>query len=234
MSPDVAKTTIVERLARQLSDDIASGVLGPGVRLDEKTVAERFATSRTPVREALGQLVALGLAERRPHRGVVVAALGPERLGHMFEVMTELEGTCARFAAERMSDAERDALVRLHAASATAAAADDASAYVAHNRDFHQAIYAGTHNPFLVETIQDVRRRLAPFRNAQFRIGGRPSASFAEHAVVVDAVRAGDGAAAHAAMVSHIARVRDAYHTLKASRLEHVAESAAPVDAPEV
>jgi DNA-binding GntR family transcriptional regulator len=234
VSHAVAKPTLVERLTRQLSDEIASGLLGPGVRLDEKTVAERFDTSRTPVREALGQLVAIGLAERRPHRGVVVAAVGPERLGHMFELMTELEGTCARFAAERMTAAERDALARLQAASAAAAAADDATTYVAHNRTFHQAIYAGSHNPFLVETTQDVRRRLAPFRNAQFHLGGRPSASFAEHALVVEAIVAADGAAAHAAMVGHIARVRDAYRTLQASWPDVDAPAVTALTSPEV
>jgi DNA-binding GntR family transcriptional regulator len=234
LSNDTAKPTLVERLTRQLSDEIASGLLGPGVRLDEKTLAERFDISRTPVREALGQLVAIGLAARRPHRGVIVAAVGPERLGHMFEVMTELEGTCARFAAERMTAAERVSLARLHAASAAAAASGDAVVYAGHNRDFHQAIYVGSHNAFLVETTQDVRRRLAPFRNAQFQLGGRPSASFAEHAVVVDAIGAADGGAAHAAMVAHIARVRDAYRTLQASWPGAGETAAASLTAPEI
>ena len=230
MTRDFAKPTRVEHLTRRLADDIASGLLGPGFRLDEQTLAERFAVSRTPVREALGQLVAIGLAERRPHRGVLVAAVGPERLGHMFEVMTELEGSCARFAAERMDAAERGVLQHLHEASASAAAADDAAAYVEHNRAFHRAVYLGTHNPFLVETTQDVRRRLAPFRNAQFHLGGRPSASFAEHGRVVAAIAAGDGTAAHAAMVRHIARVRDAYRSLQASGAD--ARGAAAEDTP--
>jgi DNA-binding GntR family transcriptional regulator len=234
VSRDVAKSTRVEELARRLSDDIASGLLGPGFRLDEQSLAERFAVSRTPVREALGQLVAIGLAERRPHRGVVVAAVGPERLAQMFEVMTELEGTCARFAAERMTAAEREALADLHRRSAGAATADDVAAYVQHNRDFHHAIYVGGHNPFLVETTQDVRRRLAPFRNAQFQLAGRPSASFAEHARVVDAVLAGDGTAAHAAMVAHIARVRDAYRTLQATWPDPGETPAATLTAPDI
>lgn len=229
----VVKRTLVERLTEQLSDEIAGGVLGPGFRLDEQSLADRFSVSRTPVREALGHLVASGLAERRPHRGVVVAAVGAERLGHMFEVMTELEGTCARFAAQRMSEAERRALVAVHRRSAAAAAADDAEAYVPHNRAFHQAIYAGGHNPFLVETTQDVRRRLAPFRNAQFRLGGRPSASFAEHGSVVEAILAGEAEAAHAAMVRHIARVRDAYRTLALGTAERTARLAGRLTTPE-
>jgi DNA-binding GntR family transcriptional regulator len=155
----------------------------------------------------------------------------------MFEVMTELEGTCARFAAERMNADERGVLRRLHEASATAAAADDAAAYVEHNRAFHRAVYLGSHNPFLVETTQDVRRRLAPFRNAQFHLGGRPSASFAEHALVVAAIDASDGVAAHAAMVSHIARVRDAYRTLQtvgSDGLEAAAASATALTPPDI
>ncbi|TVQ34385.1 MAG: GntR family transcriptional regulator, partial [Geminicoccaceae bacterium] len=43
---------LVETMCRQLADDIVEGVLLPGVRLDEAGLAERFATSRTPVREA--------------------------------------------------------------------------------------------------------------------------------------------------------------------------------------
>ncbi len=223
MTRDVAKPSLVDRLTGQLSDEIAGGLLGPGFRLDEQTLADRFAVSRTPVREALGQLVAIGLAERRPHRGVVVAAVGPQRLADMFEVMTELEGTCARFAALRMDVAERRDLEQVHKVSAAAAAHDDADGYARHNLDFHLAIYAGSHNAFLVETTQDVRRRLAPFRNAQFQVVGRSSASFAEHALVVDAILAGDGPAAHAAMVAHIARVRDAYRVLQSGGLDPAA-----------
>ncbi|MEO1089178.1 MAG: GntR family transcriptional regulator [Pseudomonadota bacterium] len=204
----------VEALTQALAKEIADGLLAPGVRLDEQTLATRFAISRTPVREALNRLVAIGLAERQPHRGVLVASVGMERLGQMFEVMTELEGTCARFAAERMKPEERAALALLHNGSAAAASAEDVEAYVAFNRRFHEAIYRGSHNPFLVETTQAVRRRLAPFRNAQFNVAGRPSASFLEHEAVVEAIGRGDGLTAHAAMVRHIAQVRDAYRSL--------------------
>lgn len=209
-----SKPTIVETLNETLAQEIAAGTLGPGTWLDEQRLADRFGVSRTPVREALGQLVASGLADRRPHRGVVVAAVTVERLNHMFEVMTELEGTCARLAALRMTPQERETLAALHKASAAAATGDDIAAYTVFNRRFHQAIYDGGHNPFLIEMTQDVRRRLAPFRNAQFRVDGRPAASFQEHAAVLEGILAGRGEAAHAAMVAHIREVRDAYRDL--------------------
>ena len=57
--------TRADLLRRQLADEIITGRLSPGARLDERDIAARFGLSRTPVRESLRQLVAIGLAELR-------------------------------------------------------------------------------------------------------------------------------------------------------------------------
>lgn len=62
----------VDEVTRVLADDIVSGRLPPGVKLDEQMLADRFRTSRTPIREALGQLAVGGLVDKRPRRGAVV------------------------------------------------------------------------------------------------------------------------------------------------------------------
>ena len=216
MAEQNGKETIVDGLARRLAARIVEGELGPGVRLDEQSLAEAFAVSRTPVREALARLAASGLVERRPHRGVVVATLSMERLSHLFEVMTELEGACARFAAERMGAPERAALADLHARSRAVAEAGLTEAYADLNRAFHLAIYDGAHNPALVELTQEVRNRLAPFRRAQFQLSGRLWLSWTEHDAVAEALSAQDGEAAYRAMRAHIMIVRDAYRSYAA------------------
>jgi DNA-binding GntR family transcriptional regulator len=213
MTAAVARVTLVERLTQQLADDIADGALAPGAKLDEQTLARRFEVSRTPVRETLSRLASSGLVEKRPHRGVVVANVPLERLLQMFEVMTELEGACARFAAERMSAAEKRALAELHRASLARVEADDRDGYELLNRAFHRSVYEGGRNPFLVETTQEMRRRLAPFRRAQFRLEGRLASSHAEHQIVVEAIRSGDGEAAYRSMRAHILAVKDAYRS---------------------
>ena len=113
------RVTLVERLSQQLADDIADGALAPGTKLDAQSLARRFDVSRTPVRETQSRLASSGLVEKQAHRGVVVATVSLERLLQMFEVMTELEGACARFAAERMSAAEKRALAESRGAMAT-------------------------------------------------------------------------------------------------------------------
>src|SRR5689334_15824932 len=101
-SPSTAKITRAEELRLQLADEIVRGTLPPGAALDETEIARRFSVSRTPVREALRQLVASGLVEAQAHRSAVVARPSVERLTGMFEAMAELEALCAGLAAERM------------------------------------------------------------------------------------------------------------------------------------
>ncbi len=87
----------VEQLVRAISDLIISGDLQPGAKLDEGGLASRFQVSRTPVREALRQLCAMGLVERPPNRSAIVTNVSDDFLSSMFEAMAELEAICADF-----------------------------------------------------------------------------------------------------------------------------------------
>lgn len=206
--------TRAEQIRQLLATEIVRGLLPPGLPLDETEIARKFGVSRTPVREAIRQLEATGLAEARPRRGAVVAAVTKERLDEMFFLMLELEALCAREAARKMTPQERTSLQRLLVAGANLAAKGKVEAYAKHNLEFHDAIYAGAHNGYLKETTLAVRKRLAPFRRAQFFASQRPEHSHEEHARVAAAIVRGDGDAAAKAMRTHITAVRDAYVTL--------------------
>lgn len=218
-SKSPATETRADRLVRALSDEIVSGRLGPGVRLDEQSLADRFGLSRTPVREALGQLAAMGLVEKRAHRGVAVAAFTVERMMHMFELMAELEALSARLAARRMSPGAKAVLQEQHHATRCLAEADDFEAYEAANRAFHRAVYDGSGNPILVESADDLRRRLSPFRRAQFHVAGRIARSFGEHGAIVAAIVAGDEETAYTQMRDHLLTVKDASAAFVAGHL---------------
>lgn len=196
-----------EEITRQIADDIIHGRLAPGTKLDEVDVARRFGTSRTPVREALGQLCAMGLAERLAYRGVEVTLIATERLADMFVVMAELEASAARLAALQMTPAERRALEDLHRSSRDLVRAGAREAYALHNTEFHSALYAGSHNSYLEELLVATRKRLNPFRRAQFNLLGRLASSHNEHDAVVQAILRGDGEAAALAMRGHVLTV---------------------------
>ncbi|TGD98312.1 GntR family transcriptional regulator [Methylobacterium nonmethylotrophicum] len=206
--------TRTERLAAEIADAIVTGALEPGSRLDEQALAERYGVSRTPVREALRQLGTSGLVEVRPRRGAVVAQVTPEQLAELFVAMAEIEATCARLAAQSMSPLERRRLDALHDAMADLARGGDPAAYARANTAFHGTIYAGAHNAVLSDFALGLRRRLQPYREAQFRVSGRLARSHAEHGVVVAAILAGQAAEAHAAMLRHVTLVENSVEGL--------------------
>ena len=197
-------------MVRAIADHIVTGALHSGGKLDEASLAERFQVSRTPIREALAQLGAMGLVDRRPNRGAIVAVVSQEHLSSMFESMAELEGICARFSAERMSVSERMALEHEHHASVRLVHLGAEEDYENYNTGFHTRLYHGAHSKHIFELVTLTRSRLAPFRRAQFRIGGRLSKSWEEHDAIVTAIMRADGAAAGEAARAHVAAVSNA------------------------
>jgi DNA-binding GntR family transcriptional regulator len=210
-APQPDKVTRAEELRLQLADEIVRGVLAPSSALDETDIARRFGVSRTPVREALRQLVASGLVEARAHRGAVVAQPSLERLTGMFEAMAELEALCAGLAAERMTAAERQKLEAIHDELRVLSHAGNPERFHEVNERFHNAVYAGSQNGYIAEMTLATRVRVQPFRRAQFRNLGRLAKSQAEHDRVVVAILRGDKIGAAAAMRAHIELVRGEY-----------------------
>lgn len=199
-----ARGTRTEELQTRLAEAIVTGRLKPGAALDEVQIAVQYAVSRTPVREALRQLSASGLVEIRPHRGAVVAKPDHAQLRDMFAVMGELEALSAGLSAAQMNRSERAALEELHGSMAVLVRAGDLDAYSAANIAFHVSIYRGSHNSYLAELASATRRRLAPFRRAQFEGRDRLTRSHHEHSLVVQAILRADSARAAAAMRDHI------------------------------
>jgi len=210
--------THAERLRLEIADQILNGDLLPGTSLDETMLAERHGVSRTPVREALRELAATGLVEHRPHRGAVVAAVTEARLLEMFQVMADLEALCAGYAAGSITPGERQKLVDLHAGAKELVRSGDLEAYTEANEIFHTFIYETSHNSFLAETAMNVRRRVNPFRRAQFRTLGRLAVSHEEHERVVQAILRGDRDAAARDMRAHLSSVHHAFQVFSEQR----------------
>jgi DNA-binding GntR family transcriptional regulator len=205
------------RLRDQLEEEIANGTLPPGFRLDEQALAERYAVSRTPIREALMQLSASGLVVLRPRRGAVVASLTPGQLLEMFEVMAELEGMAGRLAARRATREDLDRLLETHASCRQAAESGDSDSYYYENERFHDAVYAASHNAFLYQECAALHRRLKPYRRLQLRVPNRMPTSFAEHDAIVAAIVAHDSEQAQRLLRQHVLVQGDRFTDLIAS-----------------
>lgn len=206
-----------DRIADELEEMIFDGTFVDGDRLDEISLAAQFNVSRTPLREAFQRLAVSGLVEQIPRRGVFVRQPGPVELMEMFEVMAELEASCARLAAIRISD---EALNDLNATNERCQAAvdqQDADEYYAENERFHNTLYRQSGNSFLEQECLRLHKRLKPFRRIQLRLRGRLRQSLTEHREIVQALADEDGARAADAVRIHVAVQGEKFHHLLAS-----------------
>lgn len=193
-----------ERLREIIEERIATGIYLPGMPLDETELATEFKVSRTPVREALMQLAFSGLIVMQPRRSAVVAEVSPQRICEMFEVMAELEAMCGRLAARRMTDADQHALLEAHQACKEAGEKNDPDEYYRRNEEFHSALYAASHNSFLIDECKNLKRRVSAYRRLQLRVRDRMRTSHEEHTEVYMAIVTGDGELAAKLLKDHI------------------------------
>jgi DNA-binding GntR family transcriptional regulator len=106
--PDLS--TKADEVARILEDEIVSGAIPQGQVLRQESVCERFGVSRTPVREALQRLEALGLVTALPNRGARVRSISTAELREAFLIRAELEALATAHAAPRMTAADLERL----------------------------------------------------------------------------------------------------------------------------
>jgi DNA-binding GntR family transcriptional regulator len=162
--------TKADDIALALEEAIVSGEIAPGTVLRQEQLSDRFAVSRTPVREALRRLAALGLVSFVPNRGVRVRTISREELREAFLVRAELESLATELATPRITN---DALASLGTAerrfsdltaelrARARAGSQDArliGAWVRGNHAFHDVIYEAAGAP-LVERIAKSARR---------------------------------------------------------------------------
>ena len=104
-------STKADDIALALEEAIVSGEVPPGSVLRQEHLSEQFQVSRTPVREALRRLAALGLVTFEPNRGVRVRMLARDELREAFLARAELESLATEIATPKMTAADLEALV---------------------------------------------------------------------------------------------------------------------------
>jgi DNA-binding GntR family transcriptional regulator len=197
--------TLASIVQEKIAAEIAAGVFAPGMHLEENELASRYRVSRTPIREALRKLASLGAVEIKARRGVLVADIGGDRLMKTLEVIADLEASCARYAAKRMTDAQRAELKLLHRKIGGAVKAGDASSYDRENLRFHLLIHAGSANEILSDAVGQMRRRILPYTRAEL-ISNRDqlTVAYREHEAIVRAIESENEELAYHATRAHV------------------------------
>ena len=193
-----------ERLTKAIEADIASGAFRPGDRLDERSLAERFGVSRTPIREVLRRLASQGLLEARPHQGTFVPIPTVSEILLTYEILGALESLAARLAARRATVGERDELRLTAKECLRIAEAGNLGEYARLNLTFHEQIYEMSKNHLLEENSRRIRQKLAPFRRMTFDLPGHMVVSANEHVAIAEAIAAANAGEAAKLIENHL------------------------------
>jgi DNA-binding GntR family transcriptional regulator len=182
------------RVRDLLEEAILEGELKPGERLRAEALAQRFGTSRTPIREALLQLEAHGLVEVEPNRGAVVKSFDRDDLRDLYEVRALIEPHAAARAATRISP---------HAVARLRALCDEDDQLVA-NEEFHRVILEAAQSPRLTVAMRAATGIPRAFRSAYWHDERQKAESLMCHRRLVGAFAAHDPDLAEATMRMHI------------------------------
>ncbi len=196
-----------------LRTSIRMGRIPPGARLHEAELALQLGTSKTPVREAIGRLVAEGLATATAggKSAVYVATLTSQEIIDLYEARTIIEPPLARMAAERADDRDVATLRGIVKEFESALAADDVYSLMEIDSRLHAVIASIAGNRALAQARERLDdgiaiARVTSVQNNHYRTSEQ---ALREHSQICEAIASHDGAVAERRMAEHIHRRRD-------------------------
>jgi DNA-binding GntR family transcriptional regulator len=197
-------STLAATLADRMREMIIEGELAPGTRLNERALCDRFGASRTPLREAFRLLAAEHLVELQPNRGAQVVSLSDDDIRESFEVMGALEALAGELACRHITADEVAEVKALTFEMLACHARRDLPAYYRLNRTIHDRINAAAGNALLRQVYTTLNLRI---QNLRFRSNFdqfKWDKAAREHAEMIDALEARDGARLGALLRNHL------------------------------
>lgn len=222
----IVQTKISEQVYNYLRNEIVTGRLAPGERVNVDEMSDRLKVSRMPIKEAIERLAGEGLLEVQSRRGTFVSRLDPRDLAETFEVRCALEVLAGKLAVRHLTKADLEKLRELIAAMEKSTTKTDVQLHLEQNAQFHELIVSRSGNSKLLETYHRLR---TPIQIAGIHFNtnnwiDRVSREQREHRAIVRAFEQGDPAAVEQAITAHVMRashslVEDIAKSRKSNRL---------------
>jgi DNA-binding GntR family transcriptional regulator len=210
--------TMAEAALERLREAIILGELTPGTPLRLEDLARSLGMSISPIREAVRQLEARGLAEHVPHHGAKVVALEIEELRELFSIRLALETMAVRRAAE-LFGAEDEQTARAQLAELDAARRGrDARAAVRAHTAFHFALYDAARSAWLLRLIRPAWDSCERYRPVLLGAGPLQDRHAELDRDLLDACVARDPDRAAEALHAHLELASDIYEVELAGR----------------
>jgi DNA-binding GntR family transcriptional regulator len=202
---------MAEAALERLREAIILGELTPGTPLRLEDLARTLGMSISPIREAVRQLEALGLAEHVPHHGAKVMALDVEELRQLFSIRLALEGMAVRRGAELFTPDDAEAARAHLVAYDDARTHDDIRAAVRAHSAFHFALYSAARSRWLVRLIRPAWDSCERYRPVLFAKGAVQDRHEELDVELLEACEAHEPERAAQALHDHLETAADIY-----------------------
>jgi DNA-binding GntR family transcriptional regulator len=203
-----ASGSLADQAYLRLREEIIGVALSPGTVLREEELTRRLGVGRTPVREAVQRLHRDGFVTVIPRRGTLVSEINITDLAAIYEVRARLESWAAGLAAERAGAADRAEAEGLLAELAELEARGGYEELLALDRRIHRFAYRCAKNDFLAETLDQYHNLSLRILNVAMqrfpKLTPRLDEVVRDQRRLLEAIVAGDGAAAERAAAEHV------------------------------
>jgi len=203
----LSREPMARQVARALRQAIVTMQLSPGEMLSEQDLARRFGVSRSPVREALIKLSEAGLVRVLPQRGTQVVKISRADVEDARFIREAVESAVVREAALKASPATIAELNASLARQRRAQRAKTTEEFLELDEEFHRLLAEAAGRPAAWRMIEDVKPQMDRVRFLDMTQATPRHAVVAQHAVIVEAIKAGDPAAAEKAMREHLGEI---------------------------
>jgi DNA-binding GntR family transcriptional regulator len=207
---ETSTDSLSQRVYQALKRDIITGVHPSGEALGEKDLAERYSSSRTPVREAALRLQQDHLLKIIPNRGYFITKISVQDLTDLYDYRAAVECACAELAA--MKGMNPALLERLEELANTEYKLNDRASYenfISRDTEFHLSIAQLARNQLLLQAVEAARCQMERIMYAAIDIGYYGEFPEREHRGILDAIKRRDSCAARQLMYDHIFGSRD-------------------------
>lgn len=187
-----------------IREDILNGNYQANEELKEKNIGDELGVSRTPVREALRQLELEGLVRIIPNKGAFVEGVTLKDVKDIYEIRTLLEGLCARWAAEQITQEQLAELEETVFLSDFHFARENWEQILELDNRFHEIVYEACASKELTRVLRDYHHYLQRIRRITLEQKARAGASIDEHRAIAEALKAHDPNTAEACAMQHI------------------------------
>lgn len=199
--------SLADQIYDQLENDILSGKLEKGQVLTENSIAQELGVSRTPVREALSQLVSEHMVEERS-KCLIVVGITDKDMETIYDIREKIEGLAAGMAAEIISEEQLSEMQDILDLQEFYISKNDSEKIREQDNAFHDLLYRASGNVIMYDTLASLHKKVQKYRRLSVSSVDRAQDSFNEHKTIYEALKAHDKEAAQKLTEQHVKNAR--------------------------